>query len=59
MEHSYLVQKALEYILEEMKIHISKDFTSLCDEAGARFNLSPLEVASLNRIFYEEYHNKR
>ncbi len=58
MEHSYLVQKALQFVLDEMKINKDKDFTTLCDEAGARFNLSPIEVDSLTRIFYSEYQQR-
>ncbi len=58
MEHSYLVQKALQFVLDEMKMNKDKDFTSLCDEAGARYNLSPLEVDSLARIFYSEYQER-
>ncbi len=55
MEHSHLVQKALIYMMEELKLNPQRNFLALCDEAGARFNLSPLEVNSLGRIFKEEY----
>ncbi len=54
MEHSYLVQKALTYLMEEMKANPNADLYNLCDDAGARFNLSPIEVDSLARIFREE-----
>ncbi len=57
MEHSYLVQKALAYLVEEMKLRPETDLYNLCDEAGARFNLSPIEVDSLARVFREENNN--
>ncbi len=55
MKHSHLVEKALTYIMEELKANPEKNLVSLCDDAGARFNLSPVEVDSLERIFKEEY----
>lgn len=54
-EQSYMVQKALEYIIGELKAKPHLKVTSLFDEAGARYNLSPIEVDSLERIFKEEY----
>ncbi len=59
MEHSHLVDNAIKYIVGEMEQGAEKDFTKLCDEAGARFNLSPIEADSLCRLFKDEYLDKQ
>ncbi len=59
MDHSHLVQNALKFMMEELKLNPQRNFMALCDEAGARFNLSPLEVNSLGRIFKEEYEDNQ
>ena len=54
VSQSELVRKAAEYINEQRAAHPQKDLATLLDEAGMRFNLTPLDAASLERIFSEE-----
>lgn len=49
-----LVRRAAAYITGERAAHPEKDLSSLLDEAGMRFNLTPLDAAALERIFREE-----
>ena len=51
---SDLVRKAAEYIAEERARNPQKSLSTLLDEAGMRFNLTPLDSAALERIFIEE-----
>ncbi len=48
---SALVRKAAEWIAEARALHPEKPLASLLDEAGMRFNLTPLDSQSLERIF--------
>mgnify|MGYP000426629715 CR=1 FL=1 len=45
IEHGELVRRALEYV--------DAPLSSLLDEAGMRFNLTPLDAAQLARLFSE------
>ncbi|MBO4368885.1 MAG: hypothetical protein J5803_02115 [Desulfovibrio sp.] len=54
VSQSELVRKAAEYINEQLNANPKKDIHSLLDEAGMRFNLTPLDAASLERIFSEK-----
>lgn len=51
IEHSELVARALEYVQGERLEHPERPLSSLLDEAGMRFNLSPLDAEQLARIF--------
>ncbi|MCR5563930.1 MAG: hypothetical protein K6F46_11325 [Desulfovibrio sp.] len=54
ISQSELVRKAAAYITEERAQDPKKDLSKLLDDAGMRFNLTPLDAAALERIFREE-----
>lgn len=45
------VQEAAKFINEQLNVNPGKSLSSLLDEAGMRFNLTPLDTKSLQRIF--------
>ena len=45
------VQEADKFINEQLNVNPGKSLSSLLDEAGMRFNLTPLDTESLQRIF--------
>ena len=47
IEHGELVRRALEYVQEERCRRPDAPLSSLLDEAGMRFNLTPLDAAQL------------
>ena len=49
-----LVRKAAAYISEKRAENPKSDLSKLLDEAGMRFNLTPLDAAALERIFKNE-----
>jgi hypothetical protein len=49
IEHGELVRRALEYVQEERCRRPDAPLSSLLDEAGMRFNLTPLDAAQLAR----------
>lgn len=51
MPQGELVRKAVAFITEEKAQHPEKRLATLLDEAGMRFNLTPLDTAALERIF--------
>ncbi|MGN0008090.1 MAG: hypothetical protein ACI33N_00290 [Desulfovibrionaceae bacterium] len=51
---SELVRKAAEWIAEARALHPGTPLPALLDEAGMRFNLTPLDAQSLERIFRSE-----
>ena len=51
IEHGELVRRALEYVQEERCRRPDAPLSSLLDEAGMRFNLTPLDAAQLARLF--------
>lgn len=53
IEHGELVRRALEYVQEERRRRPEARLSSLLDEAGMRFNLTPLDAAQLARLFSE------
>ncbi|MEG1610464.1 MAG: hypothetical protein RR317_04705 [Bilophila sp.] len=53
IEHGELVRHALEYILEERNARPGTSLPCLLDEAGMRFNLTPLDAQSLCRLLAE------
>ncbi len=54
MPQSELVRKAAAYLAEQRALHTGKSLSALLDEAGMRFNLTPLDAAALERLFREE-----
>lgn len=50
MPQSELVKKALRFILEKKETHPCLSITDILDEAGMRFNLSPMEAMELERL---------
>ncbi|MDR3363035.1 MAG: hypothetical protein LBO64_09405 [Desulfovibrio sp.] len=57
ISQSELVRKALAYVIERRANTPGKSIANLLDEAGMRFNLTPLDTAALERIFYEQQSN--
>ena len=51
VNHEELVRRALNYIVEKKQDDDSVSITELLDDAGSRFNLSPLDQESLLRLF--------
>lgn len=54
VSQSELVRKAAEYLAEQRNLRPQASISSLLDEAGMRFNLTPLDAAALERLFREE-----
>ncbi len=54
MPKSELVRRAFAYLQEERKQQPGKSLASLLDEAGMRFNLTPVDAAALERFFRSE-----
>ncbi len=48
------VREAAKYIFEEKRERPTADLHTLIDEAGMRFNLTPIESDSLVRLLAEE-----
>ncbi len=51
MPKSELVRRAFAYLQEERKHAPDKSLSSLLDEAGMRFNLTPVDAEALERLF--------
>lgn len=51
MPQSELLRKALAYITEQRALNPGKSLACLLDQAGMRFNLTPLDAATLERLF--------
>ena len=54
MPQGELVRKAAAYLAEQRSLHTGKSLSALLDEAGMRFNLTPLDAAALERLFREK-----
>ncbi len=54
MPQSELVRKAIAYLNEEHKRDPHKSLSSLLDEAGMRFNLTPVDAEALEFLFRKE-----
>jgi hypothetical protein len=50
---SELVRKALAYIMEQRALNPDKSISGILDEAGMRFNLTPLDAAALERLLQD------
>jgi hypothetical protein len=46
-----LVRKAAAFVAETRKAEPARPLTSILDEAGMRFNLTPLDSEALHRLF--------
>lgn len=46
-----LVRRAAAYVAEERKDHPEHPLHAVLDEAGMRFNLTPLDSQALERLF--------
>ncbi|MBQ9452232.1 MAG: hypothetical protein IJU65_02925 [Desulfovibrio sp.] len=51
---SELVRKAAAYLTEQRTLRPDASLATLLDEAGMRFNLTPLDAAALERLFRKE-----
>lgn len=51
MPQSELVRKAAVYLTDELNRNSGKSLATLLDETGMRFNLTPLDAMSLERLF--------
>lgn len=51
MPQNELVRKAAAYLTEELNRNPGKSLATLLDETGMRFNLTPLDTMSLERLF--------
>lgn len=54
-----LLAKAVDYILEQKKAWNSASLESLLDEAGMRFNLSPMDAEKLRCLMLEILKDKQ
>jgi hypothetical protein len=45
------IRKAAAFVAEARKAQPSRSLASILDEAGMRFNLTPLDGEALNRLF--------
>ena len=54
MHQEELVRRALKYISDRKQTCPTASFDSLLDEASMRFNLSPRDQESLQRLFAEQ-----
>ena len=54
MPQGELVRKAAAFLAEQRAQNAGKSLSALLDEAGMRFNLTPLEAAALERLFRTE-----
>lgn len=51
MPSTELLRRAVSYIDEELREHPEMPLPTLIDQAGMRFNLSPLDSEALFRLF--------
>ena len=59
MPQGELVRKAAAYLAEQRAAHPGKSLATLLDEAGMRFNLTPLDAAAQERLFRQSCQDKR
>jgi hypothetical protein len=53
MPRDELTRRALRFVDETLRENPDRSLDALIDEAGARFNLSPLDSEALYRLFRE------
>jgi len=51
LPHGELVRKAAAFVAAARKATPSRPLESILDEAGMRFNLTPLDSEALHRLF--------
>ncbi len=51
ISHGELVRRAAAFVAETRKEHPARSLNSILDEAGMRFNLTPLDSENLHRLF--------
>ncbi len=54
---SALLSRAVAYLIETRRDFPERPLSALIDEAGMRFNLSPLDAEALMRFFSSEENN--
>ena len=54
MPKSELVRRAFASLQEQRKLQPARSLSSLLDEAGMRFNLTPVDAEALERLFRSE-----
>lgn len=54
IKNTELLKRAIKWISDQRQEFPEKKLHALLDEAGRRFNLSPLQIDSLLRILKEE-----
>ncbi len=52
--HSELLQRAVVYITAQKKEFPDRPLMDILDQAGMQFNLTPLDMEALQRIFTKE-----
>ncbi len=52
--HSDLLQRAVVYVAEMVKEHPKSPLADIIDQAGMRFNLTPLDTEALQRLFSKD-----
>ncbi|MBQ9406971.1 MAG: hypothetical protein IJU37_09605 [Desulfovibrio sp.] len=57
VSQSELVRKAAAYLAEQRTLRPEVSLSTLLDEAGMRFNLTPLDAAALERLFQNQQDN--
>lgn len=54
MPRNELVRRAFEWIMSERSLNPSKTLRALLDEAGMRFNLTPMDDQALSRLLDDD-----
>ncbi len=54
MPQGEMIRKAAAYVAEQRKENPKKSLNAAIDEAGMKFNLTPLDSQALERLFAEE-----
>lgn len=54
MPHGELVRKAAAFVAEKRREEPARPLSSILDEAGMRFNLTPLDSEGLRRLFSDQ-----
>lgn len=54
ISQSELVRRAAAFVAEERHEHPEKPLHAILDEAGMRFNLTPLDSEALQRLFHND-----
>ncbi len=52
--HNQLLQRALAYINEKIKEQSERPLEEILDQAGMQFNLTPLDMQALQKIFSKD-----